>query len=341
MTEQTPKRRFPILREIDDHGPVFFLLLMAYGLVHYEAANVMPDRYLEAGIPVWKYALTAIFPAFWFVTYYYFRARNAQVKRPRLFFFCMAALGIGLPILAYFGARPRHLTDHQIVVIYEYSQFVWLGLLVINALRKKGLARAITFFGVCFLYGLTLEKGGIMLRFFGESHYQWYIGLNSSVYLPAPVATQFGWCIMFYVAVWIAEFIGSRIKFLAGKPILLALLATIVGVTLDLQIDPLASLSGLWWKWDPRLPGWWLGVPFLNYAAWFSAFLPFCYAYFYYESKKDMTDWQRAYQILVRVPWMLPACIALGAPLMLLYEGVRGPAFQIMLEFLKRVHPYA
>ena len=57
-----------------------------------------------------------------------------------------------------------------------------------------------TFFGVTFVYGLMLENGGIVMRFFYEPSFRLYLGP-----LPAPLCTMLGWCVVFRFlgrAVW-------------------------------------------------------------------------------------------------------------------------------------------
>lgn len=341
MSEKARPGRLSLLAELRDHGPILFVYLICLAVLNYEVSNVHPDRYTEAGIALWKFALTAIVPLAWTLLYYYFRARDSQRLQHRWRTYgLLAGAFTALPLLIWVFARKSYLPDAQIVMLYEYAQFIWLALMVAHAWHHGGTARLAMFFGVCFLYGLLLENSGIIIGYFGESQYQIYLGWGDFK-LPAPFATQAGWCIMFYVAIQVAQYLGGKIRWIGRGPLRLALLTTLIGVTLDLQIDPLASLSGLWWKWDPQLPAWFLGVPFLNYAAWFSAFLPFSYAYFRLRRDERLSDWQRNRRMLVIVPWLLLGCMALGGLIMAIYEGgLDGPTFSIVAELLHRVMPY-
>jgi len=343
MVDSGVKAQRPsVWHELFEHGPIWFVFLIGIAVMHYEAANVPPENFTAAGHEKWRFLLTALIPFSWVLIYYFFRVRDAVVLKNRRRAHALISLWIlGFPLLLYLVSRPKYLPEKQLVMLYEYTQFLWLALMVLHAWFTRGAAQTVLFFGVCFLYGMGLENMGIIIGFFGESQYQLYLGLSPSVYLPAPVATQVGWCIMFYISIRIAEYVGGKLPWLRKRPLGLALLTAFIAVTIDLQIDPLASLSGLWWRWDHRLPAWFLGVPFLNFVAWFTAFLPFSFAYFFYARQPQLTDWQRTYRILVRTPWMLPACVLLGAPFIIINEGGwSGPAFQIAFEFLRKVMTY-
>jgi len=333
--------KISLLREIVEYGPTVFLFVMALAILNYEVSNVHPSKYQIAGIAMERFALTAIFPLFWLLLHYYFRARDSQrLQHPRRTFGIIAAVALGLPILLYLFARPSYMPDEQITALYEYAQFLWLALMLAHCTYKRGLSGVVLFYGIGFLYGLILENSGIILGYFGESQYRYYLGC-CGVTLPAPLATQVGWCIMFYVAIANAEFFESKIEWLRDRPLRMALLATAIGITLDLQIDPLASLSGLWWKWNPALPAVWLGVPLLNYVAWFAAFMPFSYAYFYYRRQPQLSPWARNRRLLVILPWLLPAVLLIGGLIMALAEGgFDGPTFDIVRAFLYKVMPY-
>lgn len=342
MSHPDQPRRLSLLREIRDNGPIWFIYLMAVSLLNYELTNVQPSHYAAVGIPLWRFAVTAVFPLFWVLVYFYFRARDSlRLTHRWRTFGILAAVLLGLPLLAVLLRRPSYLTDRQIVMFYEYAQFLWVGLLLAHVWYSRGFSAVALFFGVCFLYGVCLENMGIVIGYFGESHYQYYLGMSQNFYLPAPAATMLGWCIVFYICIWLAEYLGDKLRFVRGRPLALALLTALIALSLDLQIDPLASLSGLWWKWDPRLPGWWLGVPFINYVAWFAAFMPFAAGYFYYRQREDLSPWRRNFRLLVWVPWLVIICLAIGMPIIMLTEGgIDGPAFRIAFEFWDKIMPY-
>ncbi len=331
-----------VLRDMRDHGPIWFVGLMALAVINYEVTNVNHARFAEVGLPLWKFALTAAFPAFWVLLYSYFRARDSQRLQHRwLVYGLLCAFMVGAPLAIYLRGRSHPMTEAQIVFFYEAAQYLWLVLMVAHCWYSRGVAATVFFFGVCFLYGLSLENAGIIIGYFGESQYKLYLGLPGGLYLPAPLATQVGWCIMFYVAISVAEFIGGKLSWLGRYPVRMAVFTSLLAVSLDLQIDPLASLSGLWWKWNAELPAFWLGVPLLNFVAWFSAFLPFSLAYYFLRRDERLTDWRRAGRMLLWAPWLLPACMLIGGPIMAVYEGgFHGPTYQIALAFLRKLMPY-
>jgi len=341
MSEEQ-KPRLSILRDLRKHGPIWFVGLMAVVLINYEVTNVNRARYVETGLALWKFALTAAIPVFWVLFYSYFRARDSQrlVHRWRVYG-ALAVFMIGAPLAIFLFGRPRPMTDAQIVFFYEAAQYLWLALMVAHCWYNRGFAMTVLFFGVCFLYGMALENAGIIIGFFGESQYKLYLGLPGGLFLPAPLATQVGWCIMFYVAISLTEFFAGKLRGLNRSPLRLALFTSLSAVTLDLQIDPLASLSGLWWKWNPALPAFWLGVPLLNFIAWFCAFMPFSWLYFRYRADERLTDWQRVRHMLLWTPWLLPMCMLIGGPLMAIYEGgFDGPTYEIAQAFLRKMMPY-
>ena len=349
-------RTYGVLRdiriEVERHLPVWFAYLMAWGLLKYEMAHVAAEEYLKVGISRQWFALTIIFPLFWIFLYYGARIyASVRIRRKGLVFALLAVLFIGHPLFTYWYRldRPKPLTSEKMTLIYEYSQFFWVGVLILHALFSRGIAnvrsfglhRVVTFFGVAYLYGLMLENSGIIMGLFLEPQYTWYIGWSERYYLPAPICTQLGWCICFYLAIWITESLSARSAYLRKGVLLPALMATAVAISIDLQVDPMASLSGVWWSWDPRLEPWFLGVPFINYASWFGAFVPFCYAYFYYKKREDYSPGRRNFEIFIRLHYIILISGVISFGIMFLYEGgTGGPTFEILRDFLDRVLPY-
>ena len=349
-------RTYGVLRdiyiEVDRHLPVWFAYLMAWGLLKYEIAHVAPEEYLKVGIERHWFILTIIFPLFWIFLYYGARIyASVRIRRKGLAFALLALFFIGHPLSTYLYRmnQPKVLSPERMTMIYEYSQFFWVGILILHALlsrgwaniRSFGLHRVVTFFGGAYLYGLMLENSGIIMGLFLEPQYTWYLGWSERYYLPAPICTQLGWCICFYLAIWITESLSARSALLRKGVLLPALMATAVAISIDLQVDPMASLSGVWWSWDPRLEPWYLGVPFINYASWFGAFVPFCYAYFYYKRREDYSPGRRNFEIFIRLHYIILISGVISFGIMYLYEGgTGGPTFEILRDFLDRVLPY-
>jgi len=324
------------------HFPGWFVFVIGFSILNYEVVRADPKLFGAMNRDL--FALTVLIPMAWFVAYFTLSIRREGRPSPRLAHAWLWGLAVLVPLGTWFLAtrgyvQRERLDANEMVRYYELVQFFWLGVLVLHALTTRGLQRALTFFGVCFLYGLILENAGIILGFFSEHTYSIYLSLGD-FRLPAPLATQVGWCIMFYVATHVAEGFGRSFPALDRRPWALALLTSTIATTLDLQIDPMASLSGTWWLWDPRLTPGWLGVPWLNFFAWFAAFLPFSFVYFHLRAGR-LPEGQQNLRMLALVPWMLPACLAIGGALVLVHEGGGGgPAGQILSEFLKKMLPY-
>ena len=332
------ENRSPIrhtVKELFTNLPLYFVFIMGLGLLHYEMANVPDEYYEKTGYSAGTFALTAAIPLFWSILALF------VLKKNTLRWAITAVIMIACYLGVYFFHRDRFLTHDEIVTLYEYSQFLWVGIFILHAQRTQGFQSVVAFFGVCLLYGMILENSGIIFGYFGESHYRYYLGISNTLYLPAPVATVLGWSIVFYVSVWMTQTITRRVPAISKSTIGMALFTSLFAVSLDFQIDPMASLYGTWWSWDPRLPGWFLGVPFVNFAAWFVAFLPFCIVYYHYSKQEHLTPWQKNLRILLWVPWMLPALLLLGYLLVIIRQGgLYGTEMQIFLEFIRRVMPY-
>ena len=322
-------------KELFTNLPLCFIFIMGAGLLHYEVANVSPEYYAKAGYGARSFALTAVIPLFWTIFALY------VLKENKLRWAIISGIMIACYIGIYFFHNDHFLTRDEIVFLYEHSQFFWVGIFIIHAWRTQGFQAVVTFFGVCLLYGLILENSGIIFGYFGESHYRYYLGVNSSLYLPAPVATVLGWSIIFYVSVWMARAIAQRFTSLSKSTLRMAFFTSLFATSLDFQIDPMASLAGTLWIWDPRLPAWFLGVPFINFAAWFVAFFPFCIVYYHYSKQESLSPLQKNLRIFLWIPWLLPALLLLGYSLVIIRQGgLYGTEIQIFLEFVRRVMPY-
>ena len=332
-----------LLKRVWVHFPAWFVFVMGFSILNYEVVRAPPEMFGAMSRDL--FALTVAIPMAWFVAYFTLAIRREGGPNPRLAHAGIWGLAILVPFFTWFLAtrgyvQREHLSSAQMVRYYEVGQFAWVGVLGLHALTTRGLQRALTFFAVCFLYGLILENMGIIMGFFSEHSYAIYLRLGD-LRLPAPLATQFGWCIMFYVATSLAEGFGRSFPALDRRPWALAVLTSLIATSLDLQVDPMASLSGTWWLWNPLLTPGFLGVPWLNFFAWFAAFLPFSFAYFHYRAS-GLAEGRQNLRILAVLPWMLPACLAVGGALVLLQEGGwDGPSGQILAEFLRKLLPVA
>ncbi|MCB1154887.1 hypothetical protein KDL45_14625, partial [bacterium] len=332
-----------IAREIWDNLPVWFMYISTVGLLHFMVANVPTSEYEKIGHSMASYAATAVFPMFWVLLVYTLRVRDsrrltAQWGMRR--YLIPVAMAAALPAIYYwYQLVPgfRHELDlPSLVRLFEYMQLTWIALFIVHCAVKQRLAGLAFFFGVGWLYGLVLENGGIMMRYFFEPGYSFYLWK-----LPAPFATMMGWCLAFYACIWMTEFLIERFPTLRGSAVIAALTTTAIAISWDLQMDPLASLSGVFWKWNDLLPNWFLSVPFVNYVAWFSAFMPFAYIYHHVVMDDWVTPRERNWRVFKQLPNVVVWAGILFFGIMFVAEmGFDGPAYRVLDQFLTHVIPY-
>lgn len=340
--EETVFSKQEIKKEIWKALPIWFLYIEAMGLLNFMMANVDPKRYEAMGYSAFQFAITAALPIFWIVFYYLFRIKNSDRLINKGYYYILIPTLLVLPALfiyflySFFPFLRIVLPEQYLRFLFELMQVFWIIIFLIHAALFYNRQKFITFFVVAFVYGLLLENFGIILGYFHETDYMFYLGR-----LPAPFATMMGWCLVFYICIWISNFFQKQIPWFKKTPIRAAFLTTAIALSLDFQLDPLASLSGVFWKWHDALPDWYLGVPFCNYAAWFGAFMPFAWAYYYLQDREDLTETQRNWKLLMHVPWIAILAGAIWLAIMTVYDGsFSGPTFQILYEFINKIMPY-
>jgi uncharacterized membrane protein len=211
----------------------------------------------------------------------------------------------------------------------------WGILLAAHAAWTGGRHALALFFGVGALYGLVLENTGIAMGFFSETRCRLYLWP-----FPAPLCTTIGWCMAFYVAVSLVEQLARWVPWLARTPWRRAWAATLLALCRDVQLDPASSLSGVLWSWNEQLPPVFLGVPAVNFAAWFGAFLPFSYFVFSIRDRSDLTESRKNRELLLRVPLSAALGGLLCFGVMAMVEGgFSGPTFRVLWQFVRQVLP--
>lgn len=162
---------------------------------------------------------------------------------------------------------------------YELSAFAQFAVLLVHG--RTWLERWDWFwiFGVTHLFGMILENGGIILGFFSEPGYLFYLPG-----LPAPLATMLGWVNVLYCAFFAVERLLPPMPALAK-----GLVCAAVGLSMDLPFDPVATRLG-WWVWDASLIVKVWDVPLINYIAWFWALFPYGAAYYGVRQGKDLGE---------------------------------------------------
>ena len=314
-------KRQGTVREIWENLPVWFLLIEGWALLHTTLSNVPDSAFLAVGIPRAPFALLQLPSSLWFYLFYRKRRPRTAVIAAFVVPFLIVLVSFGLP-----GSRII-LPPSTLRLLYEISALFWtVGLALFALLREKKGAFA-AFFGVALVYGVLLENSGIILGFFEETGFHAHLGP-----LPAPLATTIGWCFILFCCVWTAKRLAGAgaEDGPASSPLRMALLTAAMAVSLDLQIDALASLPGVFWRWNPLLPPFWFGVPFCNYAAWAGAI--FAFALFYYSSSAHPGPGpaRRNIRLLALVPVMAVLAGLIWILLMLAYEAIHragGAAF--------------
>jgi len=317
--------------------PVWFVYLSAVGLLHAALANFPEDGFAALGLTRMDFVPTIAFPMVWFVGFFILRIRNsARLENRWKAYAALAGLAVGFPLLITFFHRPHPLSHDALTALFEGAQLFWVVVFVTHVILTRGWHGFVMFFGVTFIYGLVLENAGIIMGFFFEPSFRLYLGP-----LPAPFCTMLGWSLVFYITVATVEQLAEWVPWLKVSAWRRALTTTALALSLDAQLDPLASMSGVFWRWNEALPPLLLGVPVINYAAWFGAFLPFSYFVFALQERKDLTPGRRNWELFLRVAWsaLLGGVLCFGV-MAIVEGGFDGPSFEILLDFTRRLMPY-
>jgi len=174
--------------ELWRHLPAWMFFIYAVLLLNTELTNFHPSR--------GDLAHTVVFPLSVFVVFQGVRTSAGRASR-RLFAVSLA-LAFGVPLVVLATHRPSPLDVSQLLRVYEWSNFLWAGLLIAHAWAHRR-SHVALFFGVGLLYGAALENGGILLGFFHETN------LTDTMVKPfvAPVATMVGWSMVLYMATFV------------------------------------------------------------------------------------------------------------------------------------------
>jgi hypothetical protein len=206
---------------------------------------------------------------------------------------------------------------------------------MIHLLLSRGRPALVLFFGAAFVFGLMLENAGIVFNFFSEPSFRIYLW-----FLPAPLCTMLGWSLAFTVVISVIDRLGEWLAWLAPSKSVWPRVgaATAMALCLDAQLDPLASLSGVLWRWNDLLPPAFFGVPVINFAAWFGAVSVFSYFVFKVRGREDWSPGRKNRELFLRVPLACVLAWAVCFALMAVAEGgFRGPSFRVLGAFLERL----
>ncbi|MBE2252366.1 MAG: carotenoid biosynthesis protein [Myxococcus sp.] len=315
-------------RAMGDDVPAWLFFWNACLLLNTSLTNLSPAR------P--DFAPTILFPMGVFVLFTTVRAlKSPTVRFPRLALYVPVAMALGLPTLNLLFHTPSPLEVSTLRTVYELSNFLWAALLIRYFWQRQKSLLAF-FFGVGLFYGAVLENGGIVLGFFDEQN------LGATMVRPfvAPVATMIGWCVVLGMGthlVWrLREWLPGLKQSALGSAVLVGVFATM----LDLQIDPIATLTGCW-VWHHSLPPWFHGVPQVNFVAWLCALIPFSWVMFRLQDKLGVADagrWtprQLGFGMLA-VPYALVIALLAFMTTTAVLEGTTGPSWELLATFASK-----
>lgn len=315
-------------RELWRSFPAWMFFLYACLLLNTELTNMVPAR------P--DFASTVVFPLAVFTVFAVTRALRApDVRRRWTMVAVTVGLAFGLPLLNLLVHRPSPLALSTLLAWYEWSNFAWAALLVWHAWKHEK-SHVWLYFGVSFVYGACLENGGIVLGFFHEQN------LTATIVRPfvAPVATMVGWSVVLLMASFVVRSLRAVTPWLRRSAMASALLVAVFATMLDLQIDPIATAAGCW-VWHESLPGWWHGVPLVNFVAWTCALAPYAYVLYRVQDHHGLADdarWEKKH--LLHALALVPAALALAAVCFvgatLVLEGPNGPSWELLNAFVAR-----
>jgi hypothetical protein len=283
-------------------------------------------------------AHTVVFPMAVFVLYQVVRYTTALPggRASRTLLITSLLLAFGLPTLTLFWHRPSPLSHAALLRIYEWSNFIWAGLLVTHLWVHRR-SHVGLFFGAGFVYGAVLENGGIVLGFFHETN------LTDTMVKPfvAPVATMIGWSVVLAMSTFVTWGLRKRLPWLRRSALASALLVGGLATMLDLQIDPIATAAGCW-VWHESLPGWFHGVPLVNFIAWMCALVPFGYVLFRVQELRgigDGAEWkpQDLLRLLAAAPFALVLAALAFMASTLVVEGANGPSWTLLNGFTAKL----
>ena len=128
------------------------------------------------------------------------------------------------------------------------------GLAALHARRALGTGRATLEMLSLALYGFALEWAAIVVFHSHDYGSGWRVAVRG-----VPVAVALAWAAVIVSALSLAARLGlaSAAARAAG--------AALIGITLDLLMEPVAVQAGFW-RWTP--PGPWLSVPVGNFVGW-------------------------------------------------------------------------
>ena len=167
---------------------------------------------------------------------------------------------ISLYVAAFFTAtqplRPEMAVVSSIFVVLFALPSYW------GVIHAKGLKRGLILLFSLGLYALLVESSAIHTGFpYGDFIYNNLLG--QKVFGLTPWTVAFAWPPILLLSYWFTRSL-TRLN-LVCKPWKVAVLTAVVATAVDLVLDPAAVNLGFW-QW--REPGFFYGVPIVNFMGW-------------------------------------------------------------------------
>jgi len=201
-------------------------------------------------------------------------------------------------------------------VVFEFLMLFLLILCFLHALNRSR-TKIIDLFTLI-VYGIILEE--LTILFFREYAYgDGYLFMIQDV----PVAVGMGWAAIIYSAMETSDMLGI-------SPPLRPMYDTLLALSIDLSMDPIATRAGFW-SWLNG--GKWFGVPYGNFFGWICVVLFFSLTARWI---KEKYDFKRAGLILAGS--LVPLILILKVWEVLVPELIKGALIAgVLLAFLLAV----
>jgi uncharacterized membrane protein len=223
-----------------------------------------------------------------------------------------------------------------ITILIEISTYLIVGFLFYHGFKKYGIKKMSLYFLGIFFLGTIVEHYMILSGFYTEyilhSTKTYYYNLHLYTFWigAVPIVVPLAWFILTYSSYQIAETVFLQEK----KHVLLkrALLAGMLGMTIDFIIDPIIiRRSG--WIWLNNLGDtfWFLQVPMTNFLGFFLIVSSFNYyfVWFWESFIPKRTSWHQlihiiVYFVMILIPFLIVVILLIGFVILQAIFGLNG-----------------
>jgi uncharacterized membrane protein len=307
------------MRFIWEYVPVFIIWLTGLSMMDNALHLIMPPLTYVAWL-----SLVPLFTSLILLAFALTR-EHGSVPLKRYLLWAMILVGIyAIPLLPRASAP---LSLDTLRLIFEASAFVEFIILALHGRTWLKGWDWLWVYGVTLVFGMILENGGIIMGFFREEGYRYYL-----FGLPAPVATMLGWVNVLYCG-----FFAVRKLLPEMRPIVKGFVCAGIALAMDIPFDPVATRLG-WWVWNDTLMLSIWGVPVVNYVAWFWALFPYAWCYHWVRrSGGNLSERKKIALLSALIPLILVVELG-GVVISLVALGDYG-AIGIIRDFFRKSLP--